>query len=451
MKTKTLYACQTCGAQFPKWVGQCAACSAWNTLVEESFQAPAKSTSHYAQANACWTRLDAVSFSANPRQTTGLSEFDRVLGGGLVQGSAILIGGDPGIGKSTLLLQALTHLSQTHRVMYVTGEESPEQVALRAKRLELSSKELWLFTETNIENILAKAQIEKPQIMVIDSIQTMFTSGLNSAAGSVGQVRESAMQLVRYAKQQGMILLIVGHVTKEGHLAGPRVLEHMVDTVLYFENETDQRFRLLRAVKNRFGAVNELGLFAMTEKGLRAVAHPSALFLSQENVAIPGRCTTSILEGSRPFLIEIQALVDDASHNQRRLALGLDTARMAMLIAIFHKHTGVSLQGLDVYANVVGGLKIQETAADLPLLLAMNSSLRNQAILKSVLVFGEVGLGGEIRPVNDGQARLKVAAQHGFTHAIIPKLNQSKQAIPNLICHPVSNIADAKKIIEEMS
>src|SRR3990167_1164694 len=358
-KVKTNFCCQTCGTVYPKWTGQCSGCNEWNTIVEEIQIANPTRFQGYAGAESTITRMQDIQLHESVRQSSGLQELDRVLGGGIIMGSAILIGGDPGIGKSTILLQTVAHLSQELKVLYVTGEESPQQVTLRARRLGLPEKHLWLFADTHIENILNHVQKEKPRVLVIDSIQTMHTSLLSSAPGSVGQVRESAVQLVSYAKQTGTALFLIGHVTKEGSLAGPRVLEHMVDTVLYFEGEQDSRYRMIRAVKNRFGAVNELGIFAMTEKGLREVNHPSAIFLSRYPQPIAGSIITATKEGTRPLLVEIQALVDQTHASMpKRLAMGLEPQRLSMLLAILHRHSGLSTHSMDVFLNVVGGLHI---------------------------------------------------------------------------------------------
>jgi len=451
-KPKLTFCCQTCGTLYPKWTGQCTGCNGWNTIVEEAQRTePSGRYQGYAGAEATMTRMVDVTLGEDIRLSSGSQELDRVLGGGIIMGSVILIGGDPGIGKSTILLQTVAHLSQSLNVLYVTGEESPQQITLRARRLGLPENDLWLLAETHIESILNHVQKEKPRILVIDSIQTMHTSLLSSAPGSVGQVRESAMQLVNYAKKSGTALFLVGHVTKEGSLAGPRVLEHMVDTVLYFEGEQDNRYRIIRAVKNRFGAVNELGIFAMTEKGLREVNHPSAIFLSRHPQPVSGSIITATKEGSRPMLVEVQALVDQ-SHlaNPRRLSVGLETQRLSMLLAILNRHSGIATHGMDVFLNVAGGLQILEPAADLPILLAILSSLRNRPLPVDMLAFGECGLGGEIRPVPGGQERLKEAAKHGFKHAIIPHANAGKQTIKGLTVHPVKTLKDAVEYFENV-
>lgn len=428
-KVKVMYSCSACGAQAPKWAGQCVDCGAWNTLAEVSAVMPATRSARFsgfsgdAQLGEVQSLAD-VSPEQVVREPSGIGEFDRVLGGGLVPGSVILLGGDPGIGKSTLLLQTLVQMSLQQKTLYVTGEESLQQVSVRAHRLGLPMQNVRMLAETQIESILAAAQQEGPQVMVIDSIQTVYTELLQSAPGAVAQVRESAAQLVRYAKQTQTVLFLVGHVTKEGTLAGPRVLEHMVDTVLYFEGDSGSRYRLIRAFKNRFGAVNELGVFAMTDKGLREVANPSAIFLSRHEANIPGSVIMVTLEGSRPLLVEVQALVDE-SHlsNPRRVTVGLEQNRLAMLLAVLHRHGGIVTYDQDVFANIVGGVRVTETGVDLPLLLAIMSSLRNQPMPEDLIVFGEVGLAGEIRPVPNGQERLLEAVKHGFKRALIPQGN----------------------------
>lgn len=451
-KTKTLYVCNACGAQAPKWAGQCADCGAWNTLHETRSepQAPRqRASSGYAGQVAAVTRLDEVRIDAESRTSTGSGELDRVLGGGLVAGSVVLIGGDPGIGKSTILLQTLTHLASTQPALYITGEESLAQVAMRARRLELPCDQLRLMAETCVENIAATLRSEKPAVAVIDSIQTLYTEALQSAPGGVAQVRESAALLTRYAKQHGTALFLVGHVTKEGALAGPRVLEHMVDCVLYFEGEADSRFRMIRAVKNRFGAVNELGVFAMTDRGLREVANPSAIFLSRYEESIPGSIVMISREGTRPLLVEVQALVDDAYGNPRRVAVGLDQNRLAMLLAVLHRHGGIPTVGQDVFVNVVGGVKVLETGSDLAVLLAVNSSLRGQALPADLAVFGEIGLSGEIRPVPNGLERLREAAKHGFKRAIVPRANLPRQPIEGMEVVGVGRLHEALSAVAE--
>lgn len=451
-KAKTAYVCSACGASFTKWNGQCADCEEWNTL-EESI-APSTSSSandrfaNYAGASGI-TNADDVSLESQARISTELSELDRVLGGGLVSGSVTLLGGDPGIGKSTILVQCLANLSTQHRTLYVTGEESLQQVALRARRLELPTDKLRLLAETSVEAILAHAQKEKPTIMVVDSIQTMHTETLNSAPGAVAQVRESSARLVRYAKQAGVAVFVVGHVTKEGALAGPRVLEHMVDTVLYFEGDPGSRYRVIRAVKNRFGAVNELGVFAMGEQGLKAVTNPSAIFLSRHPEPVSGSVIMVTREGTRPLLVEAQALVD-TSHSgaPRRVALGLEQNRLAMLLAVMHRHAGIAMFDQDVYINVVGGVRISETAADLPVLLSALSSFRNRPLPSDLIVFGEVGLAGEVRPVANGEERLAEARKHGFKRAIVATANAPKRPIKGLRVDGVNRLHQALDLLD---
>ncbi|MDZ7585134.1 MAG: DNA repair protein RadA, partial [Thiobacillus sp.] len=419
-KTKTIYTCTECGGQSPKWQGQCPACNAWNTLVETIAES-AKPRYQALAASSQVQMLGEVEGAEASRIPTTLGELDRVLGGGLVAGGVVLIGGDPGIGKSTLLLQALAVLSQSLPTLYVSGEESAQQLALRARRLQLPEAHLPVLPEIRLEAILGHLASIKPAIAVIDSIQTVYSETLTSAPGSVAQVRECAAQLTRYAKQSGCAILLVGHVTKEGAIAGPRVLEHIVDTVLYFEGDTGSSFRLVRAIKNRFGAVNEIGVFAMTEKGLKGVSNPSAIFLSHHGAPVPGSCVLVTQEGTRPLLVEIQALVDSSqSPNPRRLSVGLEQNRLAMLLAVLHRHAGIACSDQDVFVNAVGGVKISEPAADLAVLAAIVSSLRSQPLPDKLVMFGEVGLAGEIRPVQRGQERLKEAAKLGFTQAIVP-------------------------------
>ncbi|SPX84430.1 DNA repair protein RadA [Moraxella ovis] len=441
-KKSTSYVCQSCGAHYGKWSGQCADCGEWNSLVEaldvsmphhkatKKTIASTPKTSNYAGALSGVMSLDEVGVTVETRMPTGIGEFDRVLGGGLVAGSVVLIGGDPGIGKSTILLQTATNMAASDSLagsaLYITGEESLSQVAMRAKRLGLPTDRLRVLAETNVDTICLALSTEQPAVVIIDSIQTLFTDAIQSAPGGVAQIRESAAILTRYAKQTGTALFLVGHVTKEGALAGPRVLEHMVDTVLYFEGESDSRFRMIRAVKNRFGAVNELGIFGMTDTGLKEVANPSAIFLSRYERPIAGSVVMVSREGTRPLLVEVQALVDDSHAQPRRMALGLDHQRLSMLLAVMHRHGGIHTSGQDVYVNVVGGVKVMETGSDLAVLLACASSLREKALPPRLAVFGEVGLSGEIRPVPNGQERLKEAMKHGFTHAIVPKANAPK-------------------------
>ena len=441
------FQCRECLGLQPKWSGQCPECKAWNSIEE----VPAVSTGKGSRGN--WhgrQRPEAIALDQLPagderRHATGIGELDRVLGGGLVEGSVILLGGDPGIGKSTLLLQCLARVGQQREALYVSGEESPGQVSLRAQRLELPRQNLKLLSSTCVEEIIAQAEAMRPAVMVVDSIQTIYSETLQSAPGSIGQLRESAAMLVRFAKQSGITIFLVGHVTKEGQLAGPRVLEHMVDTVLYFEGDADTRFRLIRAVKNRFGAVNELGVFAMTDAGLKPVGNPSAIFLARHDKPVPGSVIMVSREGTRPFLVEIQALVS-ASHsgNPRRLAVGLEANRVAMLIAILQRHGDIPLYDQDVFINAVGGVRIAETGADLPIMLAILSSFRDRPLDPLCLAFGEVGLSGEIRPVTGGEERLREAAKHGFEKAIIPRANlPRKKSIDGLELVPVNHLADS--------
>lgn len=433
-KTKTTYICNECGGSSLKWAGKCPHCGAWNSLHESVESEPgAHRYAPLAGAASAVLNLAQVEAREQPRQPSGIAEFDRVLGGGLVAGGVVLIGGDPGIGKSTLLLQALVSLSRAVNVLYVSGEESAEQVALRARRLDLDTSGVSLLAEIRLEAIVAALTEHRPGVAVIDSIQTLYSGELSAAPGSVSQVRECAAQLTRLAKQTGIAIVMIGHVTKDGSLAGPRVLEHIVDTVLYFEGDTHSSFRLVRAFKNRYGAVNELGVFAMTDKGLRGVNNPSALFLSQHEQGVAGSCVMATQEGTRPLLVEIQALVDGANApNPRRLSLGLEGTRLAMLLAVLHRHAGVVTFDQDVFVNAVGGVKITEPAADLAVLLAIMSSLRNRPLPRGLVVFGEVGLAGEIRPAPRGQERLREAAKLGFSTALIPKANAPRQAIEGL-------------------
>ncbi len=432
MKMKTRFICNQCAAVFPQWAGQCTQCGAWNAVTEEGVVSEGRKArlGNYANDRSAVMCLDDVVIDCEVRMDCGLSELNRVLGGGLVDGSVVLIGGDPGIGKSTILLQTLANLSLQHTVLYVTGEESLQQVAMRAKRLQLPLPGLRLLAETQVETILSHAQKERPRVMVIDSVQTIFTDSINSAPGGVSQVREATAQLVRYAKMTQTAVFLVGHVTKDGALAGPRVLEHMVDCVLYFEGERDSRFRVIRAIKNRFGAVNELGVFAMTDKGLKEVANPSAIFLSRQPEPTPGSAVMVTWEGSRPMLVEVQALVDEAHGQQaRRVTVGLEQNRLAILLAVLHRHGGIATYDQDVFISVVGGVKVSETGSDLALLAAVVSSLRNRVFDSETIIFGEVGLAGEIRPVQSGQERLKEAAKHGFKRAIVPYANAPKHAM----------------------
>ena len=454
-KDKTIYTCSECGGTSPKWLGKCPHCQAWNTLEETRVDAPGKNRMqaltrglNAAQPVATLSEIEAADVSRTP---TGLEELDRVLGGGIVAGGVILIGGDPGIGKSTLLLQALDALSRQMPVLYVTGEESGAQVALRARRLGLDGKQVRVQAEIQLENIIATLEAEKPAFCVIDSIQTIYSDQLSSAPGSVAQVRECAAHLTRVAKSSGCTMVMVGHVTKEGALAGPRVLEHIVDTVLYFEGDTHSSFRLIRAIKNRFGAVNEIGVFAMTEKGLKGVSNPSAIFLSTHSEPVPGSCVMVTLEGTRPMLVELQALVDTSGPNPRRLSVGLERDRLAMLLAVLHRHAGMACYDQDVFVNAVGGVRISEPAADLAVLLSIQSSLRAKALPKGFVAFGEVGLAGEVRPAPRGQERLKEAAKLGFSVAVVPKANAPKKPIEGLTIHPVERVEEAIDLVRSLS
>jgi DNA repair protein RadA/Sms len=452
---KTIYTCRDCGGTHAKWLGKCPHCGAWNTLdetVAEPASAGAKNNRFQALAKsqpvATLSEIDATDVERTP---TGQEELDRVLGGGIVPGGVVLIGGDPGIGKSTLLLQAMdsmsTALSGPVRVLYVTGEESGAQVALRARRLGLAGTKVRVLAEISLEKIIATIATEQPAFCVIDSIQTVYSDQLTSAPGSVAQVRECAAHLTRLAKTSGCAMVLVGHVTKEGALAGPRVLEHIVDTVLYFEGDTHSSFRLVRAIKNRFGAVNEIGVFAMTERGLKGVSNPSAIFLSTHGEPVAGSCVMVTLEGTRPLLVEIQALVDSGGPSPRRLSVGLDRDRLAMLLAVLHRHAGVACMDQDVFVNAVGGVRIGEPAADLAVLLAIQGSLRGRALPRGFFAFGEVGLAGEVRPAPRGQERLKEAAKLGFSIAVVPKANAPKKAIEGLTIHAVERIEEAIDVV----
>ena len=421
-KAKRVYSCGACGAEQPKWQGQCPDCGAWNTLAETVRAVGPRRGESGAAIEPM--RLDRVSVDHVARSSTGLGELDRVLGGGLVPGSVVLIGGDPGIGKSTLLLRALTDIAARQPVCYVTGEESLEQIALRAQRLGAAAAPVQLLAETCVERVVASLEREPPAVLVIDSIQTLYSEALESAPGSVSQVRESAAQLTRFAKTRNVATLLVGHVTKEGTLAGPRVLEHMVDTVLYFESDTGSRFRIIRAAKNRFGAANEMGFFVMEATGFKEVKNPSAIFLSRRTEPVPGSVTLVTREGTRPVLVEVQALVDQSlTQSPRRVAQGLDAQRLSLLLAVLHRHCGIAIGASDVFANVVGGLRVTETAADLALLLAVLSSFKERPVSQDLIVFGEVGLTGEVRPVPFGEERLIEAAKHGFRRALVPRAN----------------------------
>lgn len=465
-KEKTQYVCNECGGISPKWLGKCPACGAWNTLVETAAE-PTGAGSGGGKNRLSGSQYQALARTAEvailadieavevARTPTGLDELDRVLGGGMVEGGVVLIGGDPGIGKSTLLLQALDALQRGGTsALYVSGEESGAQVALRSRRLGLHQSQVRVLAEIQLEKILATVDQLQPQVAVIDSIQTVYSDQLSSAPGSVAQVRECAAHLTRCAKATGTAMVLVGHVTKEGALAGPRVLEHMVDTVLYFEGDTHSSFRLVRAIKNRFGAVNEIGVFAMTEKGLKGVSNPSAIFLSQHAEPVPGSCVLVTLEGTRPLLVEVQALVDAGGPSPRRLSVGLERDRLAMLLAVLHRHAGVACMDQDVFVNAVGGVRISEPAADLAVMLAITSSLRGKPLPKGFLAFGEVGLAGEVRPAPRGQERLKEAAKLGFSVAVVPKANMPKKSqmkdFEGLTVHPVERIEDALAVVREL-
>ncbi len=444
MSKATQYQCDECGHAFSKWSGQCPECNAWNTLEEtRSIQSGGKVRAIKPKSNSRVIPLAEVDTVSDPRLLTQIGELDRVLGGGIVHGSVVLVGGNPGIGKSTLLIQMLAALEQ-YQTLYISGEESAQQISLRAERLALNKNNIRLLSSVSLEEVLSTLQSSKPKLVIVDSIQTLASEQLSSAAGSVSQVRECAGQLVQYAKNTNTTLFVVGHVTKEGTLAGPRVLEHMVDTVLYFEGDSSDRFRLLRATKNRFGAVNELGVFVMQETGLKGVKNPSALFLSHHQSPASGSVVMVTREGTRPLMVEVQSLVDDnPSSNPRRLAQGIEQNRLSMLLAVMNRHGGISLHNDDVFINVVGGVRVQEPAVDLPILLATLSSFRDFILPRELVVFGEVGLAGEIRPVPNGQERLREAAKHGFKHAIIPAANTPKQSIEDLEIIPVSRLTEA--------
>jgi len=452
-KAKTTFICNDCGHASPKWLGKCPGCGAWNTLIESVSESAVPTKNRFAALTktaevAILGDIDAVDMARTP---TGQEELDRVLGGGMVEGGVVLIGGDPGIGKSTLLLQALDSLQRSgQNTLYVTGEESGAQVALRSRRLGLGHSQVRVLAEIQLDRILATLEATQPDIAVIDSIQTVYSDLLTSAPGSVAQVRECAAHLTRAAKASGVCIVLVGHVTKDGALAGPRVLEHMVDTVLYFEGDTHSSFRLVRAIKNRFGAVNEIGVFAMTEKGLKGVSNPSAIFLSQHAEPVPGSCVMVTLEGTRPMLVEIQALVDNGGPSPRRLSVGLDKDRLAMLLAVLHRHAGVACMDQDVFVNAVGGVRISEPAADLAVLLAITSSLRGKPLPKGFFAFGEVGLAGEVRPAPRGQERLKEAAKLGFSVALVPKANAPRKPIEGLTIHAVDRIEQAMEVVRSL-
>ena len=454
VELKQAYMCTECGSQVGKWQGQCPECSAWNSLTEcsvskKSVKSKSRSYSSYSGTKTLSVqKLSEVKLGEIPRFTSGFSEFDRVLGGGIVPGSVILLGGAPGIGKSSILLQVMCSLSMSMNALYVTGEESMQQVALRADRMLLPKDNLQVLNETEISSMLHHAQQVKPEIIVVDSIQTAYLSELTTAAGGVSQVKESAAALTRFAKTTNTTIILVGHVTKSGEVAGPRVLEHIVDAVVYLEGQSDSPYRMMRSMKNRFGAVNELGVFAMTDTGMKEVKNPSAIFLSRTDQIAPGSVVSIVWEGSRPLLIELQALVDDNQFGQpRRVSIGVDQQRLIMLLAILHRHGGVPLGDQDVFINIVGGVKVTETALDLALLLSMTSSFRNKSLPESLIVLGEVGLSGEIRPVPNGQSRLKEAVKHGFKTAIIPYQNKPPKAFKGLEIILVKNLSDALAVI----
>jgi len=452
-RTKTVYVCSACGDGTPKWQGQCPSCSAWNTL--SAMSAP-KSASRPGPTRALVAAgqtqtLGSVATEEAPRILSGSSEFDRVLGGGLVAGSVTLIGGDPGIGKSTLLLQAAADMGSRVSVLYATGEESLRQVGLRARRLGLGSPALGLLAETDVETILEAAKAREARVLVVDSVQTMASGEVDSSPGSVAQLRESAARFVQFAKASGTSVVLIGHVTKEGVIAGPRVLEHLVDTVLYFESDAGSRFRVIRAVKNRFGAANEIGVFAMDESGLREVKNPSAIFLSRHPAPVAGSLVTVTREGTRPLLIEVQALVDESRAQQpRRVAVGFESNRLALLLAVVHRHAGVALQAHDVFVNVVGGVHLSETAADLPAVLAAVSSLDDRPLAQDLVAFGELGLAGEVRPVPFGEERLREAAKHGFRSAIVPRANVPRRPIEGLEVTGVERLGEALEAIKRL-
>lgn len=453
---KRAFVCNQCGADYPRWQGQCSACHEWNTITEVRLAAASNKSERFSgyagnSGQSKVQKLSDISLEEQPRFSTGFLEFDRVLGGGIVPGSAILIGGHPGAGKSTLLLQTLCLIASQMKTLYVTGEESLQQVAMRAKRLHLPTDNLNMLSETSIEQICLIAETEQPKLIVIDSIQVMHMADIQSSPGSVAQVRETAAYLTRFAKTKGIAIFMVGHVTKDGSLAGPKVLEHCIDCSLLLEGDADSRFRTLRSHKNRFGAVNELGVFAMTEQGLREVSNPSAIFLSRGDEATAGSSVMVVWEGTRPLLVEIQALVDHSMlANPRRVAVGLEQNRLALLLAVLHRHGGLQMADQDVFVNVVGGVKVTETSADLALLLALVSSLRNRPLPQDLVIFGEVGLGGEIRPVPSGQERISEAAKHGFKRAIVPIANAPKKSPNGIQIFPVKKLADALDILQDL-
>jgi len=452
-KSKHAFVCTDCGADHSQWQGQCAACKAWNILSQVNLSsagpmARADFRQGYSGQTSTVQTLSEIDLSTVPRVNTGLEELDRVLGGGLVPGSVVLVGGNPGAGKSTLLLQVMCLLSQTLDALYVTGEESLQQVGMRAKRLGLPDQSLKMLAETNVERICQAAEQHQPRLLVVDSIQVMHSSEVPSAAGSVSQVRECAAYLIQYAKQTNTVLLLVGHVTKEGSLAGPKVLEHMIDCFLMLEGDNDNRYRILRGLKNRFGPVNELGVFAMTGTGLKEVRNPSAIFLARSEEEAAGSLVVVLWEGTRPLLVEIQALVDGSQlANPRRVTVGMDQSRMAMLLAVLHRHGGIYMADQDVFVNVVGGVKVSETSADLAVILALVSSLQDRPLARELIAFGEVGLAGEIRPVPGGQERLREAAKHGFKRAIVPRANMPKESMSGMEVIGVSKVAEALDVL----
>jgi DNA repair protein RadA/Sms len=446
-RDKSVYTCTECGGTSPRWLGRCPSCEAWNTLVESVAEGAVRNRYQTARRGLIATQAIAtladIEAADVEREPTGFEELDRVLGGGIVAGGVVLIGGDPGIGKSTLLLQALDALGRRMKTLYVTGEESGAQVALRSRRLGLGASPVRVLAEIQLERIAAAIETEQPAVCVVDSIQTVYSEELTSAPGSVAQVRECAAQLTRIAKGGGTTIVLVGHVTKDGALAGPRVLEHIVDTVLYFEGDTHSSFRLVRAIKNRFGAVNEIGVFAMTDKGLKGVANPSAIFLSTHGEPVAGSCVLVTLEGTRPLLVEVQALVDTGGPSPRRLSVGIERDRLAMMLAVLHRHAGIAVSDQDVFVNAVGGVRISEPAADLAVMLAIQSSLRGKPLPRGFLAFGEVGLAGEVRPAPRGQERLKEAAKLGFGIAVVPKANAPRRPIDGIVVHAVERIEEA--------
>ncbi len=457
-KQQIAFFCSECGGESSRWQGQCGHCMAWNTLVEapktkqkaRSRSSSQQSTGYAGLAGSDVVRLNEIHLEDTQRLCTGLSELDRVLGGGLVLGSAIVVGGSPGAGKSTLLLQLSCQLAERYSALYVTGEESAQQVAQRAMRLQLDREHLSLLCETRVERILDIAREQSPKILIIDSIQTLYSDEVASAPGSVSQVRECAAKLVSFAKMTATVVFLVGHVNKEGHLAGPKVLEHMIDTSLMLDGDSEGRYRCLRSQKNRFGAVNELGVFVMTDKGLREITNPSALFLSRPEVSSPGTIVSIIWEGSRPLLVEMQALVDENHSGQaRRVCVGVDPNRLTLLLAILHRHGNLTIVANDVFVNLVSGLKSQDTSLDLGLIAALCASFWQKALPQNLVVFGEVGLTGEIRPVLNGQMRAIEASKHGFKAAIVPKGNMPKKSIEGIQVHPVVSVSEAVDLLRD--